>query len=47
MADVFISYARADRDAAVAIAAGLQARGLSAWWDSDLSGGENFSRRIE
>ena len=47
MADVFISYARTDRDAAAALAAWLEAHGYSVWWDSALSGGENFSRRIE
>lgn len=47
MADVFISYARTDRDAAAAVAAWLEAQGCSVWWDSSLSGGENFSRRIE
>ena len=47
MADVFISYARPDRVAAVAVAAWLEAQGYSVWWDSSLSGGENFSRRIE
>ena len=47
MADVFISYARSDRDAAAALAAWLEAQGLDVWWDSALAGGENFSRRIE
>jgi pimeloyl-ACP methyl ester carboxylesterase len=47
MADVFISYARTDRDAAAALAAWLEAQGCSVWWDSSLAGGENFSRRIE
>ena len=47
MADVFISYARTDRDAAAALATWLEAQGCSVWWDSSLSGGENFSRRIE
>jgi pimeloyl-ACP methyl ester carboxylesterase len=47
MADVFISYARTDRDAAAAVAASLEAHGCSVWWDSSLAGGENFSRRIE
>jgi len=47
MADVFISYARADRDAAAALAARLEAQGFAVWWDSALTGGESFSRRIE
>ena len=47
MADVFISYARTDRDAAAALAAWLEAQGFAVWWDSALAGGENFSRRIE
>jgi pimeloyl-ACP methyl ester carboxylesterase len=47
MADIFISYARADRDAAAVIAAWLEAQGYAVWWDGSLAGGENFSRRIE
>ena len=47
MADVFISYARVNREAAAGLARRLEAEGLSVWWDREIAGGENFSRRIE
>ena len=47
MADLFISYSRHDRSEAEQIAAALEADGYSVWWDRSLSGGENFSSRIE
>jgi TIR domain len=47
MADIFISYARADRDIAERLAAALEARGWSVWWDRRLHGGQAFDRLIE
>lgn len=47
MADIFISYARADRDRAVALAAILEAEGYSVWWDRHITGGSEFSLDIE
>jgi TIR domain-containing protein len=46
MAEVFISYARADRDAAQAIAGELEQLGVEVWWDHDLLGGEDYRRKI-
>jgi formylglycine-generating enzyme required for sulfatase activity len=46
MSDIFISYARADRPRAEAVANALQARGWSVWWDRDLLAGETFRRVI-
>ena len=47
MADIFISYARSDRDRIEKLAAALQAEGYSVWWDRELTGGEEFSKEIE
>lgn len=47
MADVFISYARADREKVQHLAAALEAEGLSLWWDRKLEGGAHFSKDIE
>lgn len=44
---MFISYASADRAVAERIARGLQAAGLSVWWDRHIKGGAEFSRDIE
>src|SRR5688572_11796267 len=48
MADIFISYASADRPTARRLADALEACGWSVWWDhSNLRGGEHFDRIIE
>ena len=46
MTDVFLSYNRADRPVAEAIARELQALGVDVWWDHDLLGGEDYRHRI-
>lgn len=46
MADVFISYASEDRERARPLAAALEARGLSVWWDRALAGGEDYANAI-
>jgi hypothetical protein len=46
MADVFISYARPDREMARSLAAALIARGYQVWWDFELLGGEEFRDAI-
>ncbi len=47
MADVFISYARADRPQAERLASALTERGLTVWWDRGLTPGADFSAQIE
>jgi len=47
MADVFISYARQDADAATKLAAELVSHGYSVWWDSNLIGADDFRKVIE
>ena len=47
MADIFISYARADRDKIEKLAAALETEGFSVWWDRNLESGAEFSKDIE
>lgn len=47
MHDVFISYARADRDRARLVAEALGARGHSVWWDHQIPPGKSFDQMIE
>jgi len=47
VADVFISYVSQDRAIAAHMARGLEASGLSVWWDRHIRGGAEFSLEIE
>jgi TolB-like protein len=47
MAQVFLSYAREDREFAARIARVLEQSGHGVWWDRRLDGGEEFSAEIE
>ena len=47
MADVFISYAKEDRDFAVRLSRAFEAIGWSVWWDRKLFVGESFDLTIE
>jgi hypothetical protein len=47
MPDVFISYAREDRDRAQLLAEALQTRGWSVWWDRKIVAGQAFDDTIE
>lgn len=47
MADVFISYARADQAAARRVAKALQDAGLHVWWDADLPPHRAYTEVIE
>ena len=47
MADIFISYARDDRDQMELLANALASSGYSVWWDRNISGGAEFSQKIE
>lgn len=42
MSDIFISYARADRAMAEALANELKAKGYRVWWDAELVGSDDF-----
>jgi hypothetical protein len=45
--DVFISYAREDRDRARVLADALEGRGWSVWWDRKIIAGQTFDHAIE
>ncbi len=47
MADVFLSYASADRDRAKALAEAIAAEGWSVWWDRAIPPGRVFDEVIE
>ena len=47
MKDIFISYAREDREKAMAIAAVFEAQGWAVWWDRSIPPGRSFDQVIE
>ena len=47
MADLFLSYAREDREAAEALARALSNLGWSVWWDRRIPLGQSYSEVIE
>ncbi len=47
MSDIFVSYARPDRERARLVAAALERRGWSVWWDHEIPPGRNFDDVIE
>jgi hypothetical protein len=47
MADVFISYSRADRARVETIAAAVEQDGRSSWWDRQLPSGADYASLIE
>ncbi len=46
MADIFISYARADKSRVSPLVAALEAQGWSIWWDPAIAPGEEFDAMI-
>jgi len=47
MADVFVSYARADKARVAPLVAAIEAKGWSVWWDPEISPGQEFDDQIE
>jgi Tfp pilus assembly protein PilF len=47
MARIFVSYARADRERVRPFVQVLRDAGHRVWWDTQLSGGDDFAERIE
>lgn len=47
MADIFLSYSRADRDRAQVISKALEAEGFSVWWDKVLRAGQTYDEVTE
>ena len=46
MADVFVSYARRDKDRVAPLVATLEAQAWSVWWDPVITPGQEFDRQI-
>jgi hypothetical protein len=46
VADIFISYSKKDHEEARLLAAYLEAKGFSVWWDTSLKSGEQFRKVI-
>jgi adenylate cyclase len=47
MADVFVSYARTDKERVAPIVTAIEAKGWSVWWDPEISPGQQFDDQIE
>jgi hypothetical protein len=47
MAEIYVSYKRADRSRIAPIIGALQAQGFTLWFDADLSGSSSFNAQIE
>jgi hypothetical protein len=47
MSDIFISYARADREKAGRLAGAFSQKGWSVWWDREIPPGQSFDETIE
>ena len=47
MTDIFLSYARKNRDRVGQIAAGFTNGGYDLWWDTALRAGDNYALKIE
>lgn len=47
MADIFLSYARADQPRIEKLVAALEQHGFSVWWDNHLRSGAEFADDIE
>ncbi len=47
MADIFLSYAREDEPRASLLAAALESRGWSVWWDRRIPHGKDFNAYIQ
>src|SRR6476659_11410092 len=47
MADVFVSYARTDKARVAPLVAAIEAQGWTAWWDPDITPGQEFDSQIE
>ena len=47
MANVFLSYSRADRQKAQQVAAALEEDGLTVWWDKVLKAGQTYDEVTE
>ena len=46
MADIFVSYSRADKARVAPLVAALEAQGWSIWWDPEITPGDAFDKLI-
>ena len=46
MADVFVSYARSDKERVAPLVAVIEAQGWSVWWDPAIAPGQEFDLQI-
>lgn len=46
MADVFVSYARADKARVAPLVAAIESQGWSVWWDPEITPGQEFDQQI-
>src|SRR5579862_746617 len=46
MADIFVSYARADKLRVAPLVAALEAQSWSVWWDPEITPGQEFDSQI-
>jgi adenylate cyclase len=46
MADIFVSYARADKARVAPLVAALEAEGWNVWWDPEITPGQEFDSQI-
>jgi hypothetical protein len=47
MSDIFLSYARADRQRVLPLIQALERRGWSVWWDLHIPYGKSYEEVIE
>jgi len=47
MADVFVSYARADKTRVAPLVAAIESKGWSVWWDPEITPGQEFDDKID
>ncbi|HEY3521819.1 MAG TPA: TIR domain-containing protein [Rhodanobacteraceae bacterium] len=47
MADVFVSYARADKARVAPLVTAIEAKGWSVWWDPEITPGQEFDDQID
>jgi adenylate cyclase len=47
MADIFVSYARADKACVAPLVAAMEAQGWSVWWDPEIAPGREFDDEID
>jgi len=47
MADVFVSYARADKARVTPLVAAIEAKGWTVWWDPEIAPGRQFDDEID